>query len=321
MNRNEIITGLAKAPCNGTLLNFPDRGPWGESKYRGNCSGWIHAFLINQYKVKRLGEVFAGSGTGSDVCRDMGVPYIGLDLNPNPKRPDILVGDAIFGEVPEEFYGRDMIFMHPPYSALINVPYADSMWKDADGTRKDLDLGRMSWKEFIVALNKTIMKFYLALPKGGRMSILMGDIKRQGRLYSMLSDIVKPGTLEQVLIKGQFNCVSDGRSYSNSSFVPITHEYLLVVKKDGVYLVPYSVPKQYEKDVRDAKSATWTDIVFAAMQAIGGKSDLERLYAEVASHERARSYTSDLKAKIRQTLQRSRLFAPMERGVWALAAA
>ena len=319
MDRNDILEGLAKAPCNGTLLNFPDRGPWGESRYRGNCSGWIHAFLINQYKVKKMGEVFAGSGTGSDVCRDMNVPYVGLDLNPNPKRCDILVGDAIFGEVPDEFYGRDMIFMHPPYSALINIPYANSMWKDEGGSRERLDLGRMPWKEFVVALNKAVMKYFLALPRGGRMSILMGDIKRQGRLYSMLSDIVKPGTLEQVLIKGQFNCVSDGRSYSNSSFVPITHEYLMVVKKDGIYIVPFQVSKMCEKDVRDAKSSTWTDIVYAAMQGRGGKSDLESLYHEVEGHERAKSYTSDLKAKIRQTLQRSKLFAPIDRGIWALA--
>lgn len=26
---------------NGTVLDFPDRGPWGNNKWRGNCSGWV----------------------------------------------------------------------------------------------------------------------------------------------------------------------------------------------------------------------------------------------------------------------------------------
>ena len=36
---------------NGTVLDFPDRGPWGNNKWRGNCSGWV----INQWrKTHRL---------------------------------------------------------------------------------------------------------------------------------------------------------------------------------------------------------------------------------------------------------------------------
>lgn len=83
MKKEEIIKELSQH--DGTILSFPDRGPWGENKYRGNCSGWIQAFLIWKYQVKKLAELFAGSGTGSDICKDMDIPYIGADLNPNPK--------------------------------------------------------------------------------------------------------------------------------------------------------------------------------------------------------------------------------------------
>ena len=38
----------------GTVLSFPDRGPWGNNRYRGNCSGYIHAFLIDQYDVNYI---------------------------------------------------------------------------------------------------------------------------------------------------------------------------------------------------------------------------------------------------------------------------
>ena len=320
MTKEEIVSGLKLKPCYGTLLNFPDRGPWGDSRYRGNCSGWIHAFLLNQYKVKRLAELFAGSGTGSDVCRDFGIPYVGADLNPSPKRSDILVVDAINDPVPDAFYGADMLFMHPPYSQVINIPYAGYMYKDPDHSLAKSDLGQMPWKEFMNTLNKIVMKYYASIPRNGRMSILMGDVKKKGVLYSMISDIVKPGTLEQILIKGQFNCVSSGRSYSGNTFVPITHEYLMVVRKDDGYWIGFSLPMQYGVDIRNSTSATWKDIVYAVLQKIGGEGALETIYNEVASYQRAKTYTSDLKAKIRQTLQRSpKVFQHIQKGRWAIA--
>ena len=52
MNRNEIIARLMEN--DSTVLSFPDRGPWGDQKYRGNCSGWYQAFLIWKYKSKNL---------------------------------------------------------------------------------------------------------------------------------------------------------------------------------------------------------------------------------------------------------------------------
>ena len=36
-----------------------------------------------------MAEVFAGSGTTYDVCKDMNVAYTGIDLNPNPPRNGI----------------------------------------------------------------------------------------------------------------------------------------------------------------------------------------------------------------------------------------
>lgn len=71
MKKEDIINELMKQ--DQSVLSFPNRGNcWGSNAYRGNCSGWIHAFLIWKYQVKRMAELFAGSGTGSDVCKDMG---------------------------------------------------------------------------------------------------------------------------------------------------------------------------------------------------------------------------------------------------------
>lgn len=73
-------------------------------------------------------------GTGSDVCKDMGISYIGADLNPIPIRKNILTVNAVEDEVPDEFRDKDMIFMHPPYGAEINIPYAGSMYVLKPGT-------------------------------------------------------------------------------------------------------------------------------------------------------------------------------------------
>lgn len=98
----------------GTVLSFPDRGPWGNNRYRGNCSGYIHAFLIDQYNVNYMAEMYAGGGTGYDVCKDMQVKYVGADINPVPVRPDIYVCNALVDEIPEEFSEADFVFQHIP---------------------------------------------------------------------------------------------------------------------------------------------------------------------------------------------------------------
>ena len=197
MNRNEIIARLMEN--DSTVLSFPDRGPWGDPKYRGNCSGWYQAFLIWKYKVKKFAELFAGSGTGFDVAKDMKIGYVGADLNPTPVRPGILCVNAVTDEVPIQFTDADFLFMHPPYGAEIRIPYAGSMYPDPSGELSKCDLGQMPWETFMKTLNGIVMKYFAALQSGARMGILMGDVRRNG-LHSMLTDIVKPGGLEQVLL-------------------------------------------------------------------------------------------------------------------------
>lgn len=315
MNRNDIISRLEKS--DSTLLSFPDRGPWGDKKYRGNCSGWIQAFLIWKYKVEKFAELFSGSGTGYDVCKDLGVKYVGADLNPNPVRPGILNVNAITDDVPEEFFGSDLIFMHPPYGKEIQIPYAGSMYEDPTKELSKSDLGQMPWNEFISALNSILMKYYASLESGSRMAILMGDVRRGG-FHSMLTDIVKPGELEQIIIKAQHNCVSDGRTYQSKNFVPIVHEYIMVLKKVAPYLINFQLPQKFEKDIRDSKTATWKDVVYAVLKKIGRAASLEEIYSEIAPHEKTKM-NNNWQAKIRQTLQQSNLFVHVDTGVWQVA--
>lgn len=315
MNRKEIEAYVSSK--NSTILNFPDRGPWGNNRYRGNCSGWIIAYLIWRYGVKSLAELFAGGGTGSDVCKDMGISYIGADLNPIPVRKNILTLNAVEDEVPDEFRDKDMIFMHPPYGAEINIPYAGSMYEDPTGELAKSDLGQMPWNDFMKSLNAIIMKYYAAMAPGSKMAVLMGDVRRNGVYYSMFNDIVMPGTVLQTYVKMQNNCVSDNRTYGNR-FTPIQHEMMYVIEKAlNAYLINYKLPVEKEIDLRDSTTATWKDVVYAVMHKFKKDTSLEELYHEVEGYRKCQS-NPHWKEKVRQTLQ-SGPFISTKRGVWAIA--
>ena len=317
-SRDDIVNELKKN--DSTVISYPDRGPWGDSSYRGNCSGWIQAFLIWKYQVKKMAELFSGSGTGYDVAKDMGIDYIGADLNPNPVRPNILTLDAIYDEVPDEFRNADFIFQHPAYSSLIGINWAGKAYEDVTGELAKKDLGNMPWTEFIKTLNFIIMKYYTAIAPGAKMGILMGDIRRKGVFRSMICDIVKPGRLEQVIIKEQHNCVSNGTFYSHKNFVPIVHEYIMILKKCAPYMIDFVFPSKYERDVRDSKSATWKDVTYAVLCKIGRPASLEEIYQELESCQKSKA-NPHWKEKIRQVLQHMQqkgLTINIDRGIWSL---
>lgn len=315
MTRQEIEAELQKH--DGTLLSFPQRGPWGCNKYRGNCSGWIQAFLIWKYKIQRFAELFSGSGTGYDVCKDMNIPYIGADLNPTPQRPGILQVNALTDDVPELFSQADMIFMHPPYGAEIKIPYAGSMYPDPTGELSKADLGQKCWDVFMNELNQIIMKYYSAMKPGAYMGVLMGDVRRGG-FHSMFTDIVKPGQMEQIYIKGQHNCVSDGRAYASRNFAPIEHEFLMVLKKVEALMVSFQLPLRKELDIRDSKTATWRDVVAAVLRKAGRAMHLSEIYEAIKGHAKCLT-NSNWEAKIRQVLQQfTSLFKHIDNGVWAI---
>ena len=318
MTRKEIESILMKN--DSTLLSFPERGPWGDNKYRGNCSGWIHAFLIWKYQVNKMAELFAGGGTGYDVCKDMNITYVGADLNPNPVRPGIIQTNAIEDDVPEAFLGSDMIFMHPPYGAEIHIPYAGHMYADPTNTLSKSDLGQMPWSQFIKELNTIIMKYYAAMDTGARMSILMGDVRRNG-LHSMLTDIVKPGTLEQIIIKEQHNCESNKTYYANKNFVPLAHEYILILKKISPYIINFQMSKEYRIDIRDSSTATWRDVINSVICKIGKETSfsLEEVYSEIEGHKKCET-NPHWKEKIRQILQQDKHYVNIKRGIWAMVA-
>ena len=105
---------------------------------------------------------------------------------------------------------------------------------------------------------------------------------------------------------------------SNRNYVPIAHEYLMIIRKNDTYWISFQMPKQFTKDIRDCKMATWRDVVAAALRRLGGTAHVSEIYQELKGHAKAEKNRNP-EAKIRQTLQINSMFVSKERGVWQIA--
>lgn len=197
-----------------SILSYPERGTGGKSSYSGNCTPLLIRELWEHFGFKSCADYMCGSGTVEDVGRQCGFKVIAKDLN----RGNNLFTD----EITEK---NEFIFWHPPYWDMYR--YSGNVWGEAPvaGDISHID----SWPEFVEAMNFLLLKQYDSLRPGGRMAVLMGDIKREGKLYSMLAEIAKPG-LENIVIKEQHNAASFRKMYA-AKFIPIRHEYVMILRK------------------------------------------------------------------------------------------
>jgi len=294
-----------------SIVSYPERGEGGNNRYRGNCSPKLIEDLIGFFKPTEICDYMCGSGTTKAAADKCGIQSKLYDLHSGF---DIMNSDI--KERPE------FIFWHPPYWDIIK--YSDVMYKASDVQNRygydprKLDLSRIpNWEQFVEAMNYAMMKQFASLEKGGRMAVLMGDIKKRGKLYSMLAEIIKPGTLENIIIKAQHNCFSDNTQYSGS-FIPILHEYVMIVRKDTPLLVPVIVAKEIKADIRDMAGATWRDVVAAVLEECTEAVTLTYIYEQIEPHKKAQN-NKHWREKIRQTLQiNPNHFHHTDRGMWVL---
>ncbi|WP_270406082.1 hypothetical protein [Paenibacillus timonensis] len=289
---------------NSSIVSYPNRGPYGSSKYRGNCSGHLIADLLDYYQPKRFVEVFAGGGTGADVAKSKGIRSIHLDLN-----PQFGGWNALTDDIPT---GADLIFSHPPYHSM--VVYSGNMW----GKPHPDDLSRCkSYEEFIQKLNIVNSKIFNSLLNGGRHALLIGDMRKNGKYYSIIKDMNWYGDLEAHVIKEQHQVTSGRKSYAGSQFIPILHEHLLIFRKSEIWAIPITLTKRVTKNLLNSKMATWRDLVQAALESLGGKAMLSEIYEKLEASDRSKQ-NPHWKEKIRQVLQMYDSFASTKRGEWSL---
>lgn len=282
-----------------SILSYENRGKWGKSSYRGNCSGFVIKDLLEFFQPKMFVEVFSGGGTGKDVATELGYKNsIHLDLNNG--------WNALVDEIPS---GSDFCFSHPPYWDIISYQQYNGQHED------DLSLN-MSYEEFIIKLDKVNAKIYGSLVNGGRHAFLVGDVRKKGKYYSIIKDMAWFGDLEIHLIKEQFNTVSERKKY-NGKFIPIAHEHLLVFKKNQVWAVPIKFSYTKTFDLRQFENMTWRDLIQGALEWLSGQAELQAIYGVIKNSKKA-SKNHHWKEKVRQTLQVHQNFVPVARGIWSL---
>ena len=78
-----------------------------------------------------------------------------------------------------------------------------------------------------------LQRCYEALETGGRLEVLIGDVRRKGKYTPIVKDVLNfpYGELRSIIIKVQHNCTSDRRKYGKLEDPHIKHEYCIVFKK------------------------------------------------------------------------------------------
>jgi len=272
-----------------SVISYKERGKYGNSNYRGNCSGYVIKDLIEQFypssKPRKFVEIFSGGGTGFDVAKELNIQNsVHLDLNNG--------WDALIDEIPT---GSDFVFSHPPYWDIVK-------YEKQRGEYKTNDLSNnMSYEEFIRKLDIVNEKIYHSLITGGRHITLIGDIRKKGKYYSILKDMKWFGELESHIIKIQHNCFSDKKIYSNNSFIAIKHEHILVFKKNKIWIFNTKVTNTIKDNIMNLTEITWRDLIQATLEFFNNKASVEQIYNILKESKKAQN-NNFVREKIRQTL-------------------
>ena len=305
-----------------SFVAYPDRGEGGDNQWRGNCSPQLvediirHVLDCKRYSRQatdgiKLLDPMSGSGSSKAAADRLGVDSVLYDLNPDPAygRGN---WNALRDDVEDD---ADLIFFHPPYHSII--PYSGNMWGEAPHPD---DLSQCeTYKDFIDRLNYVIKKLYMSLRRDGRMAILVGDVRRSGEFYSIQNDIMTLGLMEAFITKGQYNCKSDNRTYKKP-FIPIVTEYLILLKKEGGLLIPFTrrISGEYNMLQHENSAVTWNHLIRNIIEDLGGIASSEQLYSILAEHPKAKGkkhYRDRIRAVIQEHPQ---TYRPVRRGVYEL---
>lgn len=96
----------------GSIFSFPERGPWGNPGYRGNCSGYIYREIFETLHPRVFTDPMVGGSTSVEVAREMGIEAHGLDLHS---------GFNILKQSILEAVGKpsDLVLSHPPHHNIV----------------------------------------------------------------------------------------------------------------------------------------------------------------------------------------------------------
>lgn len=111
-------------------------------------------------------------------------------------------------KLPGEF---DFVWMHPPYWNIIEYRSGDN----------DLS-NQAEYERFQKMLMACLKQCYDALADGGRLAVLVADVRRKGQYTPLIREILNfpYGEVRSIIIKVQHNCASDRKRYGRMEDVP-----------------------------------------------------------------------------------------------------
>jgi len=178
--------------------------------------------LVLRYQPRSVADPMMGSGTTKDVIAGLN-HHLGLNIR--YWGSDLAQGfNASMRPLPGHY---DLVWVHPPYWNIIRFTSALS------------DLSRAAtYGEYLVELRRALRNCVQALNPGGRLVVLVGDVRFRGRYVPIVRDVLnwegELGELRSIIIKAQHNCRSNSTRYPPMEDVKIQHEYCVVFRRNGI---------------------------------------------------------------------------------------
>ena len=293
----------------GSIVSYPQRGPDGDSRYRGNTTGEIVRDFIATYHRDRtatLVDPMEGGGTSRDAATAMDVPYRGFDLRDgfDAARNDLLA--ALEGKP------CGSVWLHPPYAGMI--PYSGNMWGRPNAA--DLSQFGTDVRTFHEMLQAILINVHRALAPGGHYGVLLGSWRKNGAYHHLPADMTRyaPGDLVSEIIKIQNNTTSAQKRYGGT-FVPIGHETLLVFRRSadaGIFAVTMDVLDRLQRTY----ASTWRNLVLGFARE-RETFTLDELYSAFDDHPRTAA-NANYRAKLRQVVRDEATLERLSRGRYAI---
>ena len=261
--KRKIATWVPKgfALETGTIWDFPRRGNWAVhlGDYRGNWPPQLARNLIEKHSREGdlVVDLFTGGGTtlieawllqrrslGLDLSRlavqttrgrlnemeDASKSSTDICLDPE-FRPRVIRGNALkFRKIMAcmhlDFSNVSLVCVHPPYLNALQYTKED-----------EDDLSRINDpQEFIERMGLLAEEIHGVLQPGGTCAMLMGDVRKAGKLIPLGYDSLNQFTkhrfeLQDIIIKTQHRDRSSEFYVGNDKQLLLSHEYLFILKK------------------------------------------------------------------------------------------
>lgn len=220
-----VYARLPRAPINASpvphltsLYHFHRAGEYGDRSYPGNCGGNLIRDLLLDFSPSLTLDPMAGSGTCADVCRELSIACMSLDIHQGFDACDPEGMSA-----PETF---DFIWSHPAY------------WRQKLYADDPRDLSRCpTLDEFLKRYRQFIRNCARSLKPGGRLAVLMGDYCDREVGFVPLTWHTKRLVFEAGLTQCCTDIIrfshgaSSSRKVYRSSFIPGLRDVCMIFEK------------------------------------------------------------------------------------------